>query len=285
MSWTLTDDLDAFSASAGPLLRARPIENTVPLSVVATLRENPATYDEALFGWWRLGGGAGDEHPVRGAVLHTPPYNLLLAEVPPAAIDPLANALYERGHTLPGVGGAREAVDRFAARWCALTGTTARPEREERLYVLSDLVLPDPMPAGAARWAGAGDRDLLIRWVVCFGADAGLGEGGGEEQFVDERLSYGGLMLWEQAGEPVSLAGASRPGAGVVRIGPVYTPPEHRRRGYGTAVTAVLTQATLDAKATGVVLYTDLANPTSNAIYQTIGFRPVEDRIVLSFGR
>lgn len=141
------------------------------------------------------------------------------------------------------------------------------------------------MPAGMARLAGIGDRDLLVRWMVCFAEDVGFGEGGDEAQFVDDRLSYGGLRLWERAGEPVSFAGVSRPGAGIVRVGPVYTPSEHRRHGYGTAVTAALTQATLDAGAAGVVLFTDLANPTSNAIYQTIGYEPVEDRVVLSFER
>jgi predicted GNAT family acetyltransferase len=79
------------------------------------------------------------------------------------------------------------------------------------------------------------------------------------------------------------MAGAQRPAAGVVRVGPVYTPPEHRGRGYGAAVTAAVSQAALDAGAAGVVLFTDLANPTSNALYERLGYRPVEDRVVLSF--
>jgi len=84
-------------------------------------------------------------------------------------------------------------------------------------------------------------------------------------------------------GAAVSLAGVSRPTAGVVRVAPVYTPPDHRGRGYGGAVTAAVSQAALDASASHVVLFTDLANPASNALYRRLGYRPVEDRVVLRF--
>jgi hypothetical protein len=42
-------------------------------------------------------------------------------------------------------------------------------------------------------------------------------------------------------------------------------------------------QAARAAGAREVVLFTDLANPTSNALYQRLGYRPVSDRLVLSF--
>ena len=97
--------------------------------------------------------------------------------------------------------------------------------------------------------------------------------------------SYGGLTLWETAGEPVSMAGLTRPAAGQVRVGPVYTPPAHRGRGYGGAVTAAVSQAARDAGAAEVVLFTDLANPTSNALYQRLGYEAVSDRAIFSFGK
>ncbi|NEA23957.1 GNAT family N-acetyltransferase, partial [Actinomadura bangladeshensis] len=62
-----------------------------------------------------------------------------------------------------------------------------------------------------------------------------------------------------------------------------YTPAEHRRRGYGAAVTAAATTGALDAGADDVVLFTDLANPTSNGVYRRIGYRPVQDRVILVF--
>jgi predicted GNAT family acetyltransferase len=97
------------------------------------------------------------------------------------------------------------------------------------------------------------------------------------------QIEDGRLWLWhEPAGRPVALAGRSVVAAGVARIGPVYTPPRHRRRGYGSAVTAAVTADALD-RAGRVVLFTDLANPTSNAIYQRLGYRPVSDRLIVRF--
>jgi predicted GNAT family acetyltransferase len=81
----------------------------------------------------------------------------------------------------------------------------------------------------------------------------------------------------------VSLAGNSRPAAGVTRVGPVYTPPAHRRRGYAAAITVAVTRAVLDAGAAEVVLFTDLANPTSNALYGRLGYQRAGDRVMLEF--
>ena len=102
---------------------------------------------------------------------------------------------------------------------------------------------------------------------------------------VDDQLSYRGYTLWERDGQPVSLAGLTRQVAGQVRVGPVYTPPGHRGRGYGGAVTWTVSQAARDAGAGQVLLFTDLANPTSNALYQRLGYQPVADRLVLAFGK
>ncbi len=82
----------------------------------------------------------------------------------------------------------------------------------------------------------------------------------------------------------VSVAALSEVVRGVARIGEVYTPPEHRNRGYGSAVTAAASRLAHDYGATSVVLFTDLANPTSNSIYGKLGYRPVEDKILLAFG-
>ncbi|MGH3174435.1 MAG: GNAT family N-acetyltransferase, partial [Streptosporangiaceae bacterium] len=100
---------------------------------------------------------------------------------------------------------------------------------------------------------------------------------------VAERIGHGGITVWEAGGVPVSVAGRTRAVARMVRVGPVYTPPELRGRGFASAATAAVSQAALDAGLREVVLYTDLANPTSNAVYQRLGYRPVEDRVVLSF--
>ncbi|MFB6955303.1 GNAT family N-acetyltransferase [Streptomyces niveus] len=99
-----------------------------------------------------------------------------------------------------------------------------------------------------------------------------------------ERVSTGRIWLWDVAGAPVAMASVSPVVAGQARVAPVYTPPRLRGRGYGGAVTAAVSRATLDAGAEQVLLYTDLANPTSNALYRRLGYRPLTDSQTLTFG-
>ena len=97
------------------------------------------------------------------------------------------------------------------------------------------------------------------------------------------RWRDGGIAVWEVDGEPVSCAGFGSETPNGVRIGPVYTPPERRRRGYGSALTAHLTQQLLDGGRTFCFLYTDLANPTSNGIYRAVGYELVCESADLVF--
>ena len=144
------------------------------------------------------------------------------------------------------------------------------------LYRLGTLTPPSPMPPGAARGAGPADQDLVARWMTAFFTD--IGEGHPAAPALPDDVT-----LWATEGVPVALATRSRPAHGMVRIQHVYTPPEHRRRGFAGAVTAAAARAALDAGATEVVLNADLANPTSNALYRRLGFQPVEDRTVVEF--
>jgi GNAT superfamily N-acetyltransferase len=119
---------------------------------------------------------------------------------------------------------------------------------------------------------------------AAFGREANdLGGPADQAPVVRDRLSHGGVMLWVAGGVPVSVAAASRQVAGMIRVGPVYTPPELRGHGYASAATAALSRQALAAGAEEVVLYTDLANPVANSIYQRIGYRPLEDRVLLAF--
>jgi RimJ/RimL family protein N-acetyltransferase len=281
MAWTLTDDLNDYIAVAGGFLRSRPVQNTIQLSVAETLRARGASaFGEAapLFGWWRAGGGE-----ITAALLHTPPHPVLLTRLPEGSAEPLAEALAGRHRPLPGITAAEGDAAAFAAAWSRLTGESFRESRRSRLFRLGQLQPPDPGPRGTARVATTADRAWLESWFAAFAQEIGEGMGRPADA-VDDRLSYRGLTLWEAGGAPVSLAGRHRSAAGTVRVAPVYTPPEHRRQGYAGAVTAAVSQAALDDGADHVVLFTDLANPTSNALYQRLGYRPVEDRVVLQFG-
>jgi predicted GNAT family acetyltransferase len=281
MAWTLTEDLDEYLAAAGDFLRSRPVRNTMLLAAAETLRaRGSSAFGEIapLFGWWRSSGGA-----AQSAFQHTPPFPALLTPLPAGSAEPLARALKARRRQLAGVNAEQGDAAAFAAAWGQLTGATSRVSRRSRLLRLEELIPPAPHPAGAARVAGAGDRDLLESWFAAFAAEIG-DVARRIPAAVEDRLSYSGLTLWEAGGSAVSLAGVTRPAAGVVRVGPVYTPPGQRRRGYAGAATAAVSQEALDAGVKEVALFTDLANPTSNALYQSLGYRPVGDFTVLSFG-
>jgi RimJ/RimL family protein N-acetyltransferase len=280
MTWVLTEDLAEYVAVAGGFLRSRPVRHTIQLSVVETLRARGGSAFGAatpLFGWWRAPDGE-----ITAALLHTPPYPVLLTPLPAHTAEALAGLLAARGRRLPGVNAEQAAAAAFAAAWGKLTGASAQVARRSRLFRLAELVLPAPFPPGAPRVATAADRDLLESWLVTFGEEIADVQRDPAEAVAD-RLSHGGLTLWEVGGTAVSLAGINRPAAGVVRVGPVFTPREHRRRGYGGAVTSAVSQAALGAGADEIVLFTDLANPTSNALYQRLGFRAVNDLVGLAF--
>ena len=123
----------------------------------------------------------------------------------------------------------------------------------------------------------------MLAWVNAFHDEAGP-EGPNEaERVVRDSLGYGGMVLWEHEDRPVSLAGRRRAVAGQARIGPVYTPPDLRGRGFGGAGDRHRRRAALADGAAGVVLFTVLANPASNTLYQRLGYRPVSDWAVIRF--
>ncbi|MFI1190067.1 GNAT family N-acetyltransferase [Streptomyces californicus] len=275
MTWTFTHDVDAFLASAGPSLAARPVEHTVALSVTERLRRSGAHHygdDDPVLGWWRGADGA-----VAGTVVRTPPHAALLTAVPAEAVEPLAEAL-GAGPDLDDVTADRDIAALLAAR---LPGY--RTVQEQRLYRLGTLRPPSPAPDGRARVATRTDRALLTAWVEAF-ADATGQSTSSAGWLVDEGTERGSLTLWESGGTPVALAGRSLMLAGMVRVTSVYTPPEFRGRGYGAAVTAASSRAALAEGAAEVLLFTDLANPTSNGVYLRIGYEPVVDRVQLRRG-
>lgn len=278
--WTVTSDLERYLAEAGELLYSDPVANTLPLGIAENLTEHGLrVYGPAdpVFGWWCTTAGI-----VQGAFLQTPPFPLLLTSMPGQAVDDLADLLSGRQRAISGVNAADEQARAFAAAWTARSGAASEVNVRLRLYRLESLIPPDPAPPGMARTAGTGDRGLVLAWHQAFNDEAHARQPV-NTTIVDDRLSRDSIALWEVGGMPVSMAARSGPVANVARIAPVYTPPEHRRRGFGTAVTAAVTQAALDAGAGDVALFTDLANPVSNSIYQQIGFRPVADRLVLTF--
>jgi predicted GNAT family acetyltransferase len=278
MPWTLTSDPEVYAERVWDLLAAEPMRNTVALTVLEMARRGHRWSPQPmLFGWYEENGA------VAGAIFHTPPFELGLGIVPEAASEPLVQALRADGHAVHGVNGDAASAERFAAAWSAATGERAETSLALCLHELGELTAPDPPPAGSARPAGEDDVALAVRWYEAFRDETGAPGGGDAAAMVRERVTDRRLWLWEgEDGTPVALAGRTAASARVARIAPVYTPPEHRRRGYGAAVTAACTADALDRGDDSVVLFSDVADASATAIYRRLGFRPVaEQRVVL----
>jgi predicted GNAT family acetyltransferase len=278
MGWRLTSDIEAYAESTWELLARNPVDHTVALSVLEAVRAGHrwSAHGQMVFGHYEDGA-------VRGAVSLTPPFEMLLAVVPDDAVADLVGALRREGVSVPGIHGSVPTVERFVASWTSATGQRAVPVREMRLYRLGSLQPPAPAPPGRARRAGTDDLETAVRWLRDFETEAGVPETD-VESTLRKAIGDDRVWLWEdRAGTPVALASCTRTAVGVARVAPVYTPPDRRRRGYGAAVTAACTQDALRRGAEDVVLFTDLANPTSNSIYQRIGFAPVRDYDVVRF--
>jgi len=259
-------DPGALLARAGPWLEREPVLHNVICTVLMRAVEDPAPFRNAR---WFVVDEAGD--PV-GVAIMTPPFPLTLTPMAAGPLRALVDAVVGWLPDLPGVSGSGDVAQRFAELWAERTGTSVEPGMGQLMYQL-DAVVPPTAAAGKLRLAATADRELLCNWFDAFTREVG-GPSGDIAATVDHRLAHGGLYLWEDAAV-VTVAGFTPAVAGVVRVGPVYTPRELRRRGYATSCVAAVSQRALDAGAKACMLYTDQANPTSNAIYQRIGYRRV----------
>ncbi len=279
-------DPAAYYAHAKDFLLAHEAEHCLPLGICTTLMAQPDAEREAPY---LAVVQDGDE--IVAAAVRTPPYNVVLSVIAPGclapAVEPLARDLYATyGTALPGALGPSQVSRAFAEHWQTVTEQPYRPGTKERIYQLEQ-VLPVTGVPGSMRRASEAERELLARWVVAFDAEAlGGREAPDERQWVEMMLSAApdlrGLWLWED-GQPVSMAGYGGRTLRGMRIGPVYTPREHRGKGYASALTAGVSQMLIEGGRQFVFLFTDLANPTSNHIYQQIGYRPVCDVDVYEF--
>ena len=274
VTWQLTHSIIDFLAAADGWLRADPVRNTVPLTVLESVQHSGAaiyTQHRPLFGWHETTPGVAD-----GALLQTPPFPVLIAGLPDGSADELAGLLAVYQPQAANL--AEPDAATLGAAWTRVTGGGTAVRTSMRLFRLAGLT-PATAP-GAARLADRSDFGLLTAWHAEFAAETGTVLG----RDLDDKLSHGGITVWADGrGEPVAMASLTRQVAGVCRVGAVYTPPAHRGRGYGGAVTSAVSRQALDAGAE-VVLYTDLANPTSNALYPRLGYRPVGDWTVIELG-
>jgi predicted GNAT family acetyltransferase len=261
------DDPVAFLEAAEPLLLGDEARHNLILGLAATFRDHPSLYPE--YRLWLMQDGS----ETIGAALRTPPQNLILARPRDAgALEALAGALDEE---IPGVVGALPEVETFADIWSGRVGATPHRRMTQGIYSL-ERVQPVSDIAGRMRPATEDDRPLLLDWWRAFAVEALPDDDQDEERLhrgVEHRLvsEDAGIVLWEHDC-PVSLAAFGNRTPNGIRIGPVYTPPEKRGHGYASALVAALSASLLASGRRFCFLYTNLANPTSNAIYERIGY-------------
>jgi len=286
-------DPAAFLAVAEVQLAADPVITTVVATVTSRYRDQreagePPPDDRPE--WWAVVRDAGG-HVVGLAMrtAKTPPHPMFVLPMPDDAAVALARAVHERGESVGGLNGSLPAAEVCAAELARLQGDQVEVAQHTRLFELGDLVPPVGVP-GRLRQATLDDFDLAKQWVDRFMTDAD--EQAGREpgahgaeviaaEDVQRRIDQSCYWFWlDDSGERVHLTGANPPAFGVARIGPVYTPKDRRRKGYAGAAVAEVSRTLRDSGAR-VCLYTDQANPTSNGVYQAIGYRPVVDQVNL----
>jgi GNAT superfamily N-acetyltransferase len=263
----LHDDLARFSAAVTPWLNEHEAENALLLGLLGVLPASSIMLratDAGRTVFVAFDGGR----------------NLIISRGPDEAIDATAASLSALSIDLPGVVGPVHAAERFALAWAQARRCEPILAVEQRIYQLTEVVPPPPVP-GAMRPVAVANEELVTAWAVAFGAEAlplsDRHAADAARDVVIRRTRAGELFAWVVDDQLVAMAGLARPTTRTITVNFVYTPPAHRRRGYATALVAAISAEGLRRGKEACALYTDLANPTSNSIYQKIGYRPVCD--------
>lgn len=283
MPATYFSDAPTFLQNVQPFLQAHEAENSLLFGILDRLQAGIFTLTAPP-----LLALARDGQSIVGVAIRTPPRNVVLSVMSEDTAASLARTLYADGVSAPGVVGPSAAAQAFADAWGAASGQQPAVALREGVYELQQVNHPSGV-SGRFRWAEPADRETLIEWMIAFEREAlGIAEPDRAEreawaERVIQRTERGGMGIWEDEGQPVCFAGFGGRTPHGMRVAPVYTPPERRGHGYASACTAALSQHLLDQGAERCFLHTDLANPTSNKIYQAIGYHWVGEALEISF--
>jgi uncharacterized protein len=250
-----------------PFLLEHEAENTLPIGIARSFADQHL-HDGLMF--------SVESGPAVVAVgVKTPKRNVVVTAGPSASMVALARFCFEYGLPVPGVCGPLASIADFAAEWMLLTGESARTRMSLRQYKL-DHVNPVPQPAGGFRLARLGEIDHIELLVLRFIAEATHEGNEDVRKRCLERIGCGQVGVWDDGGIVcVAECRARTPNSSHITC--VYTPPDLRKRGYASALVAKMASRELAAGKRFCTLYTDLGNITSNHIYQSIGFRPIQD--------
>lgn len=275
------DDPRAFLAAAGAFLEAREADHNLLLGISGDLAAGRHFGDDPLYLVQMIEAGR-----TLAVAIRTPPHNLVLSQVDDfGALPPLARDVLNDSRP-PGLLAPVLVGEGFTKIWRTMTGERATVTMRERIYRL-ERVRAIQAVEGVPRHIREEDRPTVVPWLRAFSEEA-LGETNTDAERDFERRLSGppkrtAMWLWEVNGRAVSIAGYGSPTPHGMRVGPVYTPRHERGRGYATALVAAVSQWLLHCGREFVFLFTDLSNPTSNHIYETIGYEPVTDVHQYSF--
>ena len=270
-----------FLARARSTLEQHEAANNLIIGIAVRLQESPERIKTPPY----LATVEDGERLVAAAAM-TPPHRLILhaEDEDPEPLRLLARNLVTGGWHVPGVGALKATSRMFAEIWSAVTGQPYRAGMNERVYELRQVNPPKRPIPGVLRVATEDDLPLMGEWVWGFIQDAGVeGTPEGAREIAELRIADRDLFIWDNGG-PVSTVTKTRHSTHGIVVSLVYTPPAYRNRGYASAAVAALSQQLLDAGWAFCSLFTDLANPTSNSVYQRLGYRPVADFDEYLFG-
>ncbi|PKL76729.1 MAG: hypothetical protein CVV27_08790 [Candidatus Melainabacteria bacterium HGW-Melainabacteria-1] len=281
MPLTRFEDAQDYYLAALPWLQPQEAYNNLPLGLAIRLKQLPDLVERALM-------LIVSEANSGLVALQTRPNQMVIGQCEGAIdlIPELVEWLAQHQPGLQGLVAPTELAKAFARQWQACTGKSSHIEMNQRVYALSK-VKPLQLPAGSYRLAQMGDLGLLLEWVEAFIAEALPHERpdrDGIRTATLRQIKAGDLGAWEHQDQIVSMAARTRPTLNGTAISLVYTPPELRGQGFASACTAAHSQAQLTAGKAFCCLFTDLANPTSNRIYQQIGYEPIGDFQTIAFG-
>jgi hypothetical protein len=280
--WHLTEDVGDFLARAGDFLRSRPGPHVMQLTWAERVRTRGAEAFGAETPVFGVLERAGEVH---ATFYRLPPRALGLSPLTPGQADSLAARLAALGHPLSTVSADHGTATAFAGAWQRHTGAVpGLRDTRLRLYRLGTLTPPEPLPEGRGRVLGEQDLELVMSWCGAFAEAVGEAVPVNAGSWAGTRFADKRYTLWETPdGTPVSIAGMNPMIGGQIQVDVVYTPARLRGRGYAGAVTAEVSRAALAAGAREVVLFADLSNPTSNALYRRLGYRTLTDWAVYDF--
>jgi predicted GNAT family acetyltransferase len=260
-----------FLAHASPWLLQNEAENNLILSLAERLSRTTAGYERPIYF-----ATVESDNAVVGCALRTPPFKLLLTQLPADVLPALVEDVASIFDAIPAVLGSSSVAEQFARLWASRQGRSVRLGMQQRIYQLTVLAPRSPRVKGELRVADQSDLEVAAQWVEQFTRDTGIAAPRSRE-LVHDRIRSHQLFFWMEDDVHRSMAAWAGTTPHGVRVGYVFTPPEYRGRGYASACTAGTSQRAFDSGYKFCFLYTDLANPTSNSIYQRLGYTPVAD--------